>query len=195
MNAISDLGWTPLGCAALIGQFVELIEILVESGAQLESTAVDATSPQIAARNDVSGGNVVTYLTRKGADVNAIGDKFGSVLLATWKGHAPSFLMMAVLLDGRKTQAHRLEDFFWNFWSMAWVSGRQSALEERQRKPCRWFFHSSLNTGLSFPSSKARHIHELVWIGQKPPVSFVPSTRRPSSVICKRTIMRYSIFY
>jgi ankyrin repeat protein len=83
VNAISDLGWTPLGCAASIGQFVELIEILVESGAQIESTAGDATSLQVAARHDVSGGEVVKYLARKGADVNAIGGKFGSVLLAT----------------------------------------------------------------------------------------------------------------
>jgi ankyrin repeat protein len=83
VNAISDLGWTPLGCATSIGQFIELIEIVVESGAQLESTAGDATSLQVAARHDVSGGEVVRYLARKGADVNATGGKFGSVLLAT----------------------------------------------------------------------------------------------------------------
>ncbi|KAN0110997.1 ankyrin [Hyaloscypha variabilis] len=83
VNAVSDLGWTPLGCAASIGQFVELVQILVESGAQLESTAGDASSLQVAARHDVSGGEVAKYLARNGADVNAVGGKFGSVLLAT----------------------------------------------------------------------------------------------------------------
>ncbi|KAF4632630.1 hypothetical protein G7Y89_g5497 [Cudoniella acicularis] len=83
VQAVAELGWTPLGCAASIGQFVELIEILVEAGARLESTAGDATSLQVAARHDVSGGEVVRYLSQNRADVNAIGGKFGSVLLAT----------------------------------------------------------------------------------------------------------------
>ena len=83
VNAVSYLGWTPLGCAASIGKFVELVQILVESGAELESTAGDASSLQVAARHDVSGGEVARYLARNGADVNAVGGKFGSVLLAT----------------------------------------------------------------------------------------------------------------
>lgn len=89
VNTLSDLGWTPLGCDASIGQFVELIEILVESGAQLEFTAGDATSLQVAARHDVSGGEVVKYLARKGADVNTTGGKFRSVLLATLERPCP----------------------------------------------------------------------------------------------------------
>lgn len=83
VNAVSSLGWTPLGCAAMMGSFVEIIEILLEAGAKIESTAGDTTALQCAARHDISGGKVMRCLAQKGADVNATGSKFGSVLLAT----------------------------------------------------------------------------------------------------------------
>ncbi|KAH7165371.1 ankyrin repeat-containing domain protein [Dactylonectria macrodidyma] len=84
VNAVCDNGWTPLGCAASTGSFVEVVEILVEAGAHIESTAgKETTALQIAARHDVSGGEIVRYLVRRNADVNATGGKFGSVLLAT----------------------------------------------------------------------------------------------------------------
>ncbi|KAF4496060.1 ankyrin repeat [Fusarium agapanthi] len=86
VNAVSENSWTPLGCAALMGSFLEIIKILVQAGANIESTAGELTTAlQIAARHDISGGKIVKYLAEQGANVNATGGTFGSVLLATLK--------------------------------------------------------------------------------------------------------------
>lgn len=82
VNSTTTDSWTPVGRVCNAGTSPEALEILLEAGASIEYGAGKDTPLQIAARHDVSEHKIVSMLLERGADVNVVGGRFGSALLA-----------------------------------------------------------------------------------------------------------------